>query len=375
MPGSQSPQPATGAGPSRRYSRPLGWLAGIAGLALLALIAAAAIPGSSGDQPSRFGVDRVARGGSTGDQFPVRETKVFGSNINAKTYGAEIADQEDQGVGPNGQMASDLSPLPPSAFRGPIAAYRSYAEHWAEKLAQQLPQLRAALVAGDRSSAKLAWGVAYGDYLHLGAVYGLLPGTLDRQIDGMPSTLSGAAHNAGFQGLHRLELGLWTGASPRSLAPFAAVLARRVGTLRAVLPTVQITPLDYATRAHEILEDAQRDLISGMDVPWSGAGVLSTAAGLAATREMIGTLTPLLQGRGNALAEVQAWLAQLQAVIARLRAAHGGTWPSLGRLSAAQHELLIGTLAGALGALSQVPGTLETTPTPITPRIASESRK
>ena len=46
--------------------------------------------------------------------------------------------------------------------------------------------------------------------------------------------------------------------------------------LREVLPGASITPLEYATRAHEILEDAQRDLLSGADVPWSGEGVLAT---------------------------------------------------------------------------------------------------
>ena len=50
--------------------------------------------------------------------------------------------------------------------------------------------------------------------------------------------------------------------------------------LAAVLPHAPLTPLEYATRAHEILEDAMRDLLSGTDVPWSGEGVLATDAGL-----------------------------------------------------------------------------------------------
>ena len=120
-------------------------------------------------------------------------------------------------------------------------------------------------------------------------------------------------------------------------------------------------PLDYATRAHEILEDAQRDLMSGTDVRWSGAGVLGTAAGLAATREVIGTLTPLLQGRDNTLAQVQSWLLRMQQVLDQVRDAHHGNWPALNQLTTAQHDLVNGTLTGTLVALSLVPGTLETT--------------
>ena len=91
--------------------------------------------------------------------------------------------------------------------------------------------------------------------------------------------LPGDGPGSSFSGLHRIEYGLWTGASPRSLVPWAAKLQRDAVTLRQVLPSVQITPLDYATRAHEILEDAQRDLLSGMDVQWSGAGVLGRRPG------------------------------------------------------------------------------------------------
>jgi hypothetical protein len=152
---------------------------------------------------------------------------------------------------------------------------------------------------------------------------------------------------------------------------WATQLQRDVVTLRHALPTVEIDTLDYTLRAHEILEDAQRDFLSGMDVPWSGAGVLGTAAGLTATQEVIGTLTPLLQGRDNTLGEVESWLLQLQGVLNHLRAAHHGTYPTLGQLTTTQHELLDGTMTGTLGALSLVPGTLETTALPVIPKIPS----
>jgi iron uptake system EfeUOB component EfeO/EfeM len=162
---------------------------------------------------------------------------------------------------------------------------------------------------------------------------------------------------------------LWTGAPTQSLVPVAAALQRQVVTLRAALATVQIDPLDYTLRAHEILEDAQRDFMSGTEVPWSGAGVLATAAGIAATEEVIGTLTPLLQGRDNTLGLVQSWLIALRSAFDNVRRAHHGTWPSLTELTMAQREQLDGVLAGTLGALSLVPGTLETTPVPVIPSI------
>jgi hypothetical protein len=355
----------TGSTRTRWAPRTLQVVAGLVGLAIIALAAAALIPGGSGNS-GPFSVHSVAPHQNPANQLPEHITKVVGTNIPAKEFGTVVADQEDQGITPNGQPTSDLTPLPPASFAIPVAHYRAYAERWAVKLEHDLPALRGALADGSRPAAKRAWETAFADYLHLGAVYGLLPGTLDRSMDGLPETISRSAH---FIGLHRIEMGLWTGAAPQSLVKWVVLLQRDAVTLQHVIPHVSIDPLDYATRAHEILEDAQRDFLSGDDVPWSGAGVLGTAAGIAATKEVIGTLTPLLQGRDNTYVEVQNWLLQLQQVFDRVRAEHGGNWPSLTQLTPTQREQVNGTLAGALGALSLVPGTLETTPIPVIPSI------
>ena len=346
-------------------------LAAVAALAVIALAAAALIPSGGSNGTKRFSVAAVAGHVSTTDGLPTRITKVFGSNLAAKAYGTQVADQENEGIDVNGQLASDLSPIPPAAFDGPVGAYKAYAQRWAARLAAELPALRRALAGGGRAASERAWAVAWSDYLHLGAVYGLLPGALDAQIDGMPHMLPGDGPGSRFSGLHRIEYGLWTGASPRSLVPWVAQLDRDVVTLRRVLPSVQITPLEYATRAHEILEDAQRDLLSGTDVQWSGAGVLGSAAGLTATQEVISTLVPLLQGRDNTLGEVDSWLLRLEGVMNRVRAAHHGSYPTIGQLTTTEREQLDGTMAGTLGALSLVPGTLETTAVPVIPKIPS----
>jgi iron uptake system EfeUOB component EfeO/EfeM len=147
-----------------------------------------------------------------------------------------------------------------------------------------------------------------------------------------------------------------------------------VRALRHVIPTLAITPLDYATRAHEILEDAQRDLLSGVDVPWSQEGVLATAAGIQATEEVINTLRPLLDGRENVIEVVDTGLLHLQIVMSQLRREHGGQYPTLAQLTERQSEVLNGTLGGTLEALSQVPGALETRlPVKIPPLPATKS--
>ena len=106
-------------------------------------------------------------------------------------------------------------------------------------------------------------------------------GDLDQHIDGVAGGLPRGARDPDFRGLHRIELGLWRGAAARALrAGRAAARARRRAPAARDPPGPQITPLDYATRAHEILEDAQRDYLSGVDVPWSREGVLATSSAL-----------------------------------------------------------------------------------------------
>jgi len=263
--------------------------------------------------------------------------------------------------------APDLVPLPASAFNRPFAVSRSYDARQLAVLVPELATLRAALKRDDRAAAEAAWQTAWARYLRLGGVYGEF-GALDQQIDGTPGVLPGGTHDPSFSGFHRLEMGLWTGTPLASLLGWEARLSVDVYRLRRFVGHVPLDPLDYSARAHEILEDAQRDLLSGTDVPWSGAGVVGTAAGLDATEEVLGTLRGLLDGREDAIEVVDTWLVRLRATLDSIRRAHGGVWPANARLTQLQAEQLDGTLGGALEALEAIPGALETTlPPPIPP--------
>jgi iron uptake system EfeUOB component EfeO/EfeM len=339
-------------------------------IAVIAVLVGSALsPGGlfSGGRGS-FGVRSLAGRIESGDPLGTRLRHVYDSSIAANRYGSQISQVEDQGFNASGAMTSDLSPIPASEFRAPVNAYLRYAASWLVRTEQQVGSLGAALRGGDRQEAQAQWKLAWSDYLHLGAVYGLF-GNLDQEIDGSPGGLTGGASSPQFSGFHRLELGLWTGRPLGSLEHWSALLALNIRQLQRTLPHTRISPLDYATRAHEILEDAQRDLMNGVDVEWSGQGPLGTAAGIAATDEVIKTLVPLLSGRDNTLAEVQDELLLLAQSYDRVRREHHGVWPSLSQLTMSQRELLDGSLTGALNALQLVPGTLETTAIPVIPSI------
>jgi high-affinity iron transporter len=282
--------------------------------------------------------------------------------------------------------ATDQPPIPAASFAEPVAAYIHYSVAQLTIMQGEITTLRRALQSGNRAASQAAWEQTWSRYLRLGGVY--LEGkiaALNQAIDGGAGGLPGGTSSPKFTGLHRIEFGLWTGAPPQSLVRYAVGLHADVTEMSRLLPHTRISPLDFATRTHEILEDAVRDLLSGTDVPWSHAGVLGTQAGIYATRELITTLRPLLvepaalkndppaNPRSPAVADAD--LNVLQGVLNSLAEAHGGRLPDNEQLTQEQSERLDAAIGQALEGLAQIPGMLETKNPAATPRIPSSPAK
>jgi high-affinity iron transporter len=219
------------------------------------------------------------------------------------------------------------------------------------------------------NNARTAWARADSSWRRVGAAYGAL-GALGDAIDGAPGGFPLGARDPRWHGLQRIEHGLWAEhPEPRSLVPVAHRLRADVAHLRAVLPSSEITPLDYATRAHEILEDVQRDDFGATAPAPSDSGVRATADGIAATRVVLRTLTPILRARGDALAPSIAGLDRLGATIKAIRNAHRGAYPPVAALSRTEREHLLGELGATLEALRGIPDELETRLPPKLPKI------
>jgi hypothetical protein len=318
----------------------------------LTLAVVALRPHDSGKAPQIVGA-----GAAPARAQPRSQAKVFNSDADADAVAAAAA-----GVG------SSVSPLTPQAFARPIARYRAYAGGEAVVLARRARVLTAALRRDDRVGARAAWQRADSAFNRVGAAYGAL-GALGDALDGGAGGLPRGVRDPHWSGLKRIEHGLWSDARlrPRALAPLGAKLQRDVARLRRVLGRSEITPLDYATRAHEILEDVQRDQ-HGRGTP-SGSAVRATADGLAATNVVLATLASVLRGRGDARSQATSALRRLGTALAAIRAAHHGAYPPVAALSLREHQTLTGRLGAALEALRGIPGELETQLPPKVARI------
>ncbi|HEX4307525.1 MAG TPA: EfeM/EfeO family lipoprotein [Solirubrobacterales bacterium] len=347
---------------TRGFFRRPGRLGGAAiFIGLLVVVALGVFLGSAltpTDSDGRPGGGKSSEGPARVDNpLAGRLTKVVGTKVGAARYGEEVAAHEDFGENLAGEKVSDLDPIPARRFKRPVREYKAYAHGWIERTVKDAEALGRVLADGSRADAQRAWETAWGDYMHLGADYGLF-GKLEEELDGTAGGPKTSPSNPDFVGFRRLEWGIWTGRPLHSLASYDRRLVADLERLRAAVPGVEIDALDYATRGHEIVEDAQRDLMSGMDVPWSHQGVLATAAAVASAEEVFTTLKPLLSGREDTETEVAYWLKRLHGLFASLR--HDGRYPSTTQMGTEEHERMNGYVAGALSALEMVPSTLET---------------
>ncbi len=196
------------------------------------------------------------------------------------------------------------------------ADYIAYASGILATLRTDVDALRSDLASSDLSSARRDWLAAQLDWERVGASYDSF-GALGIAVDGLPDGLPGGVSDPAFTGLHRLEYGLWHDQSAATLLPIADRLVTDVAAVSAHLsdPDLAGNPVNLTLRVHEILEDALRDHLSGIDDEGAGAAYAETSADIDSTRAVLGMVGPLLDPRlvADATGQMDELAAALQA--------------------------------------------------------------
>lgn len=254
--------------------------------------------------------------------------------------------------GTGGDAPPAVVPVSAQDLQEPVKEYQGYVGPQLATLAGQVDTLRGALAAGNLDTARADWLPAQLTWEQVGAAYDSF-GDLADAIDGEPDGLPGGVSDPGFSGLRRLEYGLWHEQSAATLAPIADKLGQDVATLREQFPTITADPADLPLRAHEILEDALRDKLTGRSDQGAGTGYQETLADVAGTRVVLDELAPLLDKRRPQL--VGTAKAELDTLDQALRATTGS--PETAPLS--RRQQVDAAIGQALETLSLVPDLLE----------------
>ena len=244
-------------------------------------------------------------------------------------------------------------------LRGPNDAYQAYASGVLTRLAGAVTAVGNDLRAGNIAAAQTDWLAAQQQWERVGASYNSF-GAAGTAVSGLPDGLPGGVNDPGFTGLHRLEYGLWHGQRPDQLLLVADRLGGDIENIRKNLGNDDLAgdPKKLPLRAHEILEDAQRDHISGIDDQGAGAAYPMTLADIDVTRAVLDQLAPLIDPRAPDLrAGLRTRLDELQAALLATR--DNGHWRAPAQAPAAARQAVNARLGAALEELARVPRLLE----------------
>ncbi|HEY0933794.1 MAG TPA: iron uptake transporter permease EfeU [Trebonia sp.] len=264
--------------------------------------------------------------------------------------------------GPAAAAPVAVKPVTLSELTPPNKLYQSYAAAQLSALAGAVTTLGTDLKRGDIAQAKKDWLPAQLDWERVGASYDSF-GDLGLAVDGPPDGLPDGVSDKSFAGLHRLEYGLWHGQPAAELLPVVGTLAANVATVRKNLTSDDMAgdPTQLSLRGHEIIEDALRDHLSGIDDQGAGGAYPMTYADTQVDRVVLGYLAGLLDQRDPGLvATADRELAALDTALLATRA--HGQWQSLTAVTPDQRQHVNAAIGALLETLATVPDLLEIPP-------------
>jgi iron uptake system component EfeO len=274
----------------------------------------------------------------------------FSLTLNPGTYVVNCpgADQAQWRLTVTGDATAQASTSP--ALSAATAGYARYVTHNVAGLVSHTRALCQATNAGNLAAAKLRYPQARVYYERIEPVAEIWGG-LDTSIDGRwknPVTVKSQ-----FVGFHRLEQLLWDGGSLRGAAALCAGLVHHEQQLKTLVSKAQYTPLELASGATDLINEAATAKISGEEERYSNTDFVVFAANVEAAQAVVGLLTPYLKtNHASALAQIEARHAAVMSLLATYQRAPG--YDSTGYVNYdAVDDAARRTLSGAVNAYAE----------------------
>ena len=268
-----------------------------------------------------------------------------------------------ENTGTTAAAPAAIKPVTLNDLTPPNKLYQGYAAAQLTDLAKAVTVIATDLRHNNIPQAKKDWLTAQLDWERVGASYDSF-GDLGGAVDGLPDGLPNGVNDTGFTGLHRLEYGLYHGQSAKELLPVTETLAKNVATVQKDLTTDDLAgdPTQLPLRAHEIIEDALRDHLSGIDDQGAGEADAMTYADTQVDRVVLGYLAGQINERQPGLvATADSQLTALDQALLATQA--NGQWQPASAVSLTQRQDVDAAIGQLLETLAEVPNLLEVPPT------------
>jgi iron uptake system component EfeO len=216
-----------------------------------------------------------------------------------------------QATGPAWQSNSQLT----AAVRG----YSGYIGQNAAALVSHTQSFCRAIDAGDMAQAKLQYPQARVFYEHIEPVAEIW-GTLDTQIDGRwenPVTVPSQ-----FMGFHKIEQLIWSDNTLAGTRKLCTGLVQHEQQLGHLVSNAQYSPLEMASGATDLINEAATSKISGEEERYSNTDLPVFQANVDGAMEIVALLRPHLQQKDPSLL---ALIQRRDAAVAKLMTKYQAT--------------------------------------------------
>ncbi|MFG2038393.1 iron uptake system protein EfeO [Dactylosporangium sp. NPDC048998] len=225
-----------------------------------------------------------------------------------------------------------------------IGDYHRYVQSQTSALIDKTTEFVNAVKAGDVEKAKALYPIARTYWERIEPVAESF-GDLDPAIDAREADLEAGQEWTGF---HKLEKDLWVTKDISKSGPTADKLLADVKTIVEKAATAQLSPLELANGAKELLDEVATGKITGEEDAFSHTDLWDFAANLEGSRAAIAALRPVIADKDAALAKtLDEKFAAAQAELDKYRSGDG--WKLHNELTEPQLK----ALADAINALAE----------------------
>lgn len=247
--------------------------------------------------------------------------------------------------------------------------YKAYAVEQVGELVTLVKVFTDAVRAGDVKAAQEAYAPSRAPWERIEPLAGLIPdidGKVDSRVDDFENE-----DDPTFTGWHRLEYLLFVKNTTEGGAQFADQLDKDVAELKDGIAKLEVTPLDVATGAAELIEEVSEGKITGEEDRYSKTDLWDFDANVQGSQAAVDKLTPALEkANPELLGKIDGGISDIYATLAPLRQGNGWVlfctekdeFPSPRCPAVTVTPQVIDTLKAQLAGLSenlaQVPGVL-----------------